>query len=288
MRIAFLGPEGTFTEEALLASMEEAVDPVFDPVPMSTNYGAVLAVQEQQVDRAFVPIENSLEGSVSDTLDALVFDAPDVSIAREVTHSIRHNLITKHVLQFNEIECLVSHPHATAQCRRFIHKYLSTVEIIASNSTAEAVEMVAESKQPWAALGTELSATIYGCTILQAGVEDSADNQTRFVYLDRSSAPTTVATSASQKTSIVCGIGKDRPGALLEILAEFASRGINLTKIESRPAKTALGAYLFFIDAQLTRDNELGMHDALGTLATRLESLRILGTYPFTPDPSHP
>lgn len=282
MRIAFLGPEGTFTEEALLASMDGDADPRFDPVPTNTNYGAVLAVQENQVDRAFVPIENSLEGSVSETLDALVFDAPDVSIVREVTHPIRHNLIAKGGLQLDQIEQLISHPHATAQCRRFVHEQLGGVEIIGANSTAEAVELVAKSKQPWAAIGTELSATLYGCEILKAGIEDSTGNRTRFVYLARDLTPARSAADGKWKTSIACGIANDRPGALLEILSEFANRSINLTKIESRPAKTELGAYLFFIDAEGRREDE-PVRAALAALDTRLESLRILGSYPCTP-----
>lgn len=279
MKIAFLGPKGTFTEEALLATFPVTDDSSFRPVPMSTVYGSVLAVQDEEVNCAFAPIENSLEGSVSDTLDALTFDAPDVSIVREVVHAIRHNLIASRDLALSEIERLISHPHATSQCRRFLHEELGHVEIISANSTAQAVETVASSGEPWAALGTELSASLYDCKIIRADVEDSRDNTTRFVYLARDLNLIPISSNAAWKTSIVCGIGEDRPGALLEILKLFADELINLTKIESRPAKTELGAYLFFIDAE-GKSDERPLAKILHELGLQLESLRVLGSYP--------
>ena len=181
MRIAFLGPEGTFSEEALLDSVDRAE---VEPVPLPTIYDCVLAVQEQQVELAFVPIENSLEGSVSATLDALVFETDEVAIAGEVVHPIQHSLIARGELPLDAIERVVSHPQANAQCARFLRERLAGAKVAAAPSTADAVRMVAETEAPWAALGTRLSAELYGCRVLLGGVEDHPENETRFVWLE--------------------------------------------------------------------------------------------------------
>lgn len=276
MKVAFLGPEGTFSQQALEATI------YFDAerLSCSTIYDAVHAVQSQAADRAFVPIENSIEGSVNATLDALAFDAPDVCIAREITYPIRHRLIAARQLGLDEITRVITHPHARAQCARFLRERLGHAKLVATNSTAEAVQFVSQSKQPWAALGTELSAEIYNCQVLLDEIEDHEDNRTRFVYLSYQQADASEAPAgAPWKTSIVCGIGDDHPGALLEILEQFASREINLTKIESRPAKTGLGAYVFFIDMEgSASDNRTS--EALTALGQSLQRLRVLGSYP--------
>jgi prephenate dehydratase len=275
LRVAFLGPEGTFTEEALLASPEaDRVDPVAEP----TVYECVMAVHGREVDRAIVPIENSLEGSVNATLDALVFETQEVAIVGEVVHPIQHCLIARESLPLEKIERVVSHPQASAQCARFIRRRLADAMVVSANSTADAVRLVAESREPWAALGNRLSAEIYGCDVLEAGVEDIAENETRFVWLAREGMPEHKGDQA-WKTSLVFWGLPDVPGALVSVLQEFAERRVNLTKIESRPAKQGLGRYIFFADVE-GDETKADVISALDAVRARVDTLRILGSYP--------
>jgi prephenate dehydratase len=273
-RVAFLGPEGTFTEEALLASPEADQ---LEPVPEPTVYECVMAVHAREVDQAVVPIENSLEGSVNATLDALVFETQEVTIIGEQVHPIQHCLIARRPLQLAEIERVVSHPQANAQCARFIRTRLPNALVTSANSTADAVRMVAESEEPWAALGNRLSAQLYGCQILEAGVEDVAENETRFVWIARERPAG--SGGGAWKTSVVFWGLPDSPGALLSVLQEFADREVNLSKIESRPLKQRLGRYIFFADLE-GEQSDAAVQAALDAVGTKVETLRILGSYP--------
>lgn len=285
LRVAFLGPEGTFTEEALFASVAaERVEPVAAP----TVYDCVAAVQSKLADRAIVPIENSLEGSVNATLDALVFETAEVTIVGEVVHPIRHCLIARMPLARDQIQQVVSHPQASAQCARFIRKELPRATVVSANSTADAVRLVAQSQEPWAALGNRLSAEIYGCQVLEDGVEDIAGNETRFVWLARDWTPAPQPGRA-WKTSVVFWGLPDMPGALVNVLQEFAERQVNLTKIESRPTKERLGRYIFFADLEGDQA-EQPIVSALNAVRTRVDTLRVLGSYPAahaTSGPEH-
>src|ERR1700760_2985709 len=187
MRIAYFGPEGTFTQEALISAT--AGQDGLDLVPQPTIYDTVMAVHFGTAQRALVPIENSLEGSVNATLDALAMETEDVAILGEVVHPIRHCLIARTPLELSQIEAVVSHPQATAQCARFIRSRLPGAQVLAGSSTAEAVRTVAEHEGAWAALGNRLAAERYGCQVLRAGVEDVAGNETRFVWLGPVGAP---------------------------------------------------------------------------------------------------
>ena len=180
MRAGYFGPEGTFTQEALLAASHGAE---LELVPLPTIYDTVMAVHNGTVERALVPIENSLEGSVNATLDSLAMETEDVGILGEVVHPIRHCLIARTELELTEIEVVVSHPQASAQCARFIRTRLPGAQVMVGASTAEAVRQVAGHDGPWAALGNRLAAERYGCRVLRAGVEDVPDNETRFVWL---------------------------------------------------------------------------------------------------------
>ena len=273
-RVAFLGPEGTFTEEALLASPE--ADHI-EPVPEPTVYECVMAVHAREVDQAVVPIENSLEGSVNATLDALVFETEEVTIIGELVHPIQHCLIARAPLQLSEIERVVSHPQANAQCARFIRTRLPNAQVTSANSTADAVRIVSESKEAWAALGNRLSAQLYGCQILEAGVEDIPENETRFVWLAREQPAT--SGGGAWKTSVVFWGLPDSPGSLLSVLQEFADRNVNLSKIESRPLKQRLGRYIFFADL-VGEQSEAPVQGAIDAVAAKVETLRILGSYP--------
>jgi prephenate dehydratase len=273
LRAAFLGPRGTFTEEALQVSVPVAVE----EIPYPTIYETVMAVHAGETQLAIVPIENSLEGSVTTTLDALAGEADDVRIIEEVIFPVRHCLVARREIDFDRITRVVSHPQATAQCTQFLRERVPSAEHAAAASTAEAVQTVAESEEPWAALGSHLAAELYGATVLAEGVEDHPDNETRFVWL----APAGFAPWApANKTSIVFwGFNDVSPGALVDVLTDLSSRGINLTKIESRPQRMGLGHYMFFADLDGAAD-EPNVAAALEALAGRVRVMKVLGSYP--------
>jgi prephenate dehydratase len=272
--VAFLGPEGTFTEEALLANMPR---PDLHPFPYASIEDVMQAVQQGDADLGIVPIENALEGSVAITLDVLAHGVDDLRIVREVTHPIRHQLIARRPLALAEVTKVISIPHAYGQCRRFIREYLANVEHEPTDSTAEAVRRVSRVDRPWVAIGNRLAAEMYECVIVRDDIEDSADNRTRFVFLGREEAPQDL--DGAYKTSIVCGIVQDEPGSLLLILSEFAYRHVNLTKVESRPSKQALGQYIFFIDVE-GKAGDAPVAQALTCLACKLPWMKVLGSYP--------
>ena len=272
MRVAFLGPRGTYTEEALRASAPGEVE----EIPFPTIYETVMAVHEGQTDLGIVPIENSLEGPVTTTLDALAGEADDLRIAAEVVFPVRHCLVAREQIELGAITRVISHPQATAQCARFLRESLPDAERVAAGSTAEAVRMVAESDEPWAALGSQLAADLYHAAMLAGGVEDHPDNETRFVWL----APAGFEPWApATKTSIVFwGFNDVSPGALVDVLTELSSRDINLTKIESRPQRMGLGHYMFFADLDGAADDP-HIEEALAALAGRVRVMKVLGSY---------
>ena len=279
MRVAFLGPAGTFTEEALRASIRGEAE----QIPLATVREAVMAVQTGDVDRAVVPIENALEGSVRATLDTLASDAPDVRIEAQVTWPIHHCLIAAPGIALDAVTRVVSHPQAMSQCRRFLEERLARASRAAATSTAEAVRLLSGSDEPWAAIGSRLSAERYGCEVLAEDIEDRSDNVTRFVWLAPlgPAGETPLAPiDAPAKTSVVFwGFDDDSPGALVGVLSELAHRGVNLTKIESRPRRVRLGHYMFFADLD-GAVSDGAVRDALEALERRVETLRVLGSYP--------
>jgi prephenate dehydratase len=225
---------------------------------------------------------------VAATLDALASEADRVRIAGEVVHPIHHCLVAARELALGEIEQVISHPQATAQCAGFLRERLPAAECVGATSTAEAVRRVRASEEPWAALGSRLSAELYGCTVLEERVEDHPDNLTRFVWLAPEGEGEELASLPGPiKTSIVFwGFNDASPGALVSVLGEFSSRRINLTKIESRPRRVRLGHYMFFADFEGdSREHEVA--EALAALEERVETLRILGSYPAATEPSN-
>jgi prephenate dehydratase len=276
MRIAFLGPAGTFSEDALLTA---AADADIDPQPRPSVYAAIRAVVEGDADRALVPFENSIEGAVRSTLDTLAFEAQGVAIAGEHDHPIRNTLIARAEVPLDRIEVVLSHPQASAQCARFIREELPGAIVRAAASTADAVRTVAGSDEPWAALGAGSAARIYGCVVLREGVEDNPDNVTRFVWI----APEGTESSGEgpwRTTLVFSELGADHPGALVEALTEFSSRDVNLTRIESRPLRQGLGRYMFFCDLE-GRQRDAAVAEAIDALRGKAESVRILGSYPI-------
>jgi prephenate dehydratase len=259
--------------------------PELELVPVSTIYDTVMAVHEGTVDRGLVPIENSLEGSVNATLDSLAMETEDVAILGEVVLPIRHCLIARTEIELGDVQVVLSHPQANAQCARFIRTRLPTARVQIGTSTAEAVRTVAEHDGPWAALGNRLAAELYGGVVLRAGVEDVADNETRFVWIGPVGAPPGTPGDSRPprgpwKTAVVFwGVGSEAPGWLVRCLSEFAAREVNLTRIESRPRKQGLGRYMFFADLE-GRDTEPHVAGALGSLRGHVEALRVLGSFP--------
>lgn len=266
-----MGPRGTFSEEALVGYMKINEENL---IPYQTMSEVIHAVDQNKVDKGIVPIENSIEGSVNETLDVLAFDVSLV-IEKEIIAPVVHNLIGKEKIDFKDIKLVVSHPQATAQCRQYLAEKLPGVPMLAANSTAEAVKIVSTKEKSTVAIGTKLAAKIYGLEVIDTDIEDYKDNQTRFVVMGKTPSFST----GNDKTSIVCFIYENRPGSLLQILQEFAFRYINLTKIQSRPTKKALGDYCFFIDMEGHKDDE-AISSVLKCLKCKLRDVKILGSYP--------
>ena len=275
-RVAFLGPAGTFSEEAVLANAPDTLV----ALPAPTIHDAILAVRDGEADRALVPIENALEGAVNVTLDALVGDAEGVRIVGEVVHPVTHALIAREPIELRDVEAVISHPQPNAQCAGFLREHLPQARVLAAPSTADAVRTVATGHEPWAAIGTTLAAQLHDAVVLREHVEDVAGNETRFVWLAAAGTPSPPATGAPAKTSIVFwGAGDQAPGWLARCLMEFADRGVDLTRIESRPRRIGLGRYRFFLDLE-GHAEEPAVAEALAALAGHCEGVRSFGSYP--------
>jgi prephenate dehydratase len=274
--VAYLGPPGTFSEEALLAS---APGPV-EAVPCATVHEVVLAVQDGSTDLAIVPIESASEGSVDPTLDALAGSAPEVEIVAEAVLPVRHALLAAPGVGVDEVEVVVSHPQALAQCAAFLRGSLPAARAVAWTSTAEAVRAAVEhAADRWAAIGTLRAAELYGAEVLREGIEDAADNATRFVWLARDGRPAFAPSRDAMKTSLLfAGAGAGQAGWLVRCLSEFAFRGVNLTRIESRPRRDRLGDYVFFVDLEGAAADE-SVRAAIDGLRAHCDSVRVLGSY---------
>ena len=295
-KVGFLGPSGTFTEEALRSEPGLASARL---VAMPSFFQVFEAVSSGEVDYGFVAIENSIEGSVSITTDQLVFDR-DLIIVGETVLPVTQNLLAPPGVSIDAIRQVVSFPHATAQCRTWLAEHLPDVDEVAATSTAEAVRQVAVagpagattrgpdagegvSAAPGtqrfaAAIGTTLAGSIYGLEVLARGIEDNPDNMTRFVLVARSDTRIP-APSGHDKTSVVCFQSSDHPGSLHGILGQFSARDLNLVKLESRPTKQGLGEYCFLIDFEGHVGDEI-VADCLRDLHASLRSLKFLGSYP--------
>jgi prephenate dehydratase len=273
MRVGYLGPEGTVSHDALLGAAA-----AFDAVPQPTLHAAVLAVHDGAVDRALVPIENALEGSVNATLDALVFETDDVAIVGELRHPVHFCLIAGGPLDLAEVRTVVSIPQASGQCARFLRESLPHARVVTAPSTADAVRQVADGFEAAAALGTRGAAERYGGTILRENIEDHPDNETRFVWLAR--AGIQAEGGGPFKTALVFwGAGSAGPGWLVRCLSEFAERDVNLVRIESRPLRQRLGEYMFFLDLE-GAVAEPAVAAAVDGLRAHADVVRVLGSFP--------
>jgi prephenate dehydratase len=282
MRLGYLGPMGTFSEEAARTAPEAADAEL---VGLATVRDTILAVHDGSVDRAIVPIENSLEGPVGVTLDTLADDGTDVAVGGERVLAVAQHLIAGAELPLESVERVLSHPQAISQCARFLRERVPQAAVEAVASTAEAARIVVSQDAPWAAIGTCRAAELYGATVLAEAVEDEPGNMTRFVWLARPDAAPAPGIAAPAKTSLAFwGSGDDKPGWLVRCLSEFAFRGVNLTKIESRPLRARLGHYRFFVDCEGAA-TDAPVAEALAGLHAHCEQVRILGSYRAAPAP---
>ena len=268
-RIAYLGPEGTFTEQA---AVQYSIDAVLEPFPSVAS--VAMSVSSGTVDEGVVPIENNLEGSVTATLDLLIQE-PRLFIRRELVLPIEHCLLVKPGTRSADIQVVYSHPQALAQCRNFLSKNLPDAIEIASMSTASAVKEMLQKGENAAAIGTERAGSIYGAETIAHQIEDNPNNVTRFVIL----APNDSDVTGEDKTSICFSFDGDAPGILHSTLNEFAKRKINLTKIESRPSKKDLGRYIFLTDIEGHRKDNI-IEEALTGIEKQVSMFKIFGSYP--------
>jgi prephenate dehydratase len=279
LRVGFLGPHGTFTEEALLTQPDLAAG---RRVAAKSVPEVINAVERGDIDVGLVPIENSIDGSITVTLDTLAFDT-DLLVQREVDLPVSLSLCARPGTDLADIRTVVSHPSPFGQCRLWLAHHLPGAATVAANSTAEAARAVARSRRPGlASIGTAWGAELAGLDVLVRDIEDHPENQTRFVVIGRGvPAPT-----GHDKTSIVCFQRENRPGSLLAILQEFAARAINLSKLESRPTKRGLGDYCFFIDFEGHVADEL-VADCLKNLHAKQAEVKFLGSYPVAGKEGH-
>ena len=273
-RIGYFGPAGTFTEQALLSQTDLAG---CELVPYRTVPDVLDAVDNNAVDLGFVPIENSIEGTVNFTQDALVFDH-DLLIQREVVLDIEHCIVAKKGVALADITTLLSIPVATAQCHAYIREHLGNAEVRAANSTAEAARIVGEdSAKSMAAVAPRNAAALYGLEVLASNIADHEGNQTRFVLVGKDTIP---AATGHDRTALVVFQRADEPGSLISILQEFAARRINLSQLLSRPTKRGgLGDYCFIMYADGHIKDEL-VADILRDLHAKQGAVKFLGSYP--------
>ena len=281
MKMGVLGPKGSYSEKAAkqwiteqesknLVSLE-----YYNDIP-----DTISGIVDKTVEIGVVPIENSIEGSVGVTLDLLLEN--DISIIGEIVVPIEHCLLSKGTL--SNIRVILSHPQALAQCRQFIKTHFKNAEIRTTGSTSHAAKLANEFSE-MAAIASRESAKMYGLDILIPNIQDRKENQTRFIAIeahDGASVETEIDLSIPKndfKTSIIVYLKKDRPGALYELIGEFAKRDINMTRIESRPSKRELGDYIFYIDFAGHIYNA-NIKNALDNITSNVGMLKLLGSYP--------
>jgi prephenate dehydratase len=269
-RIAFLGPVGTYTEEAALH-----YDPQADLQPFPTIAAVGLAVSSGVTEEGVVPIENSLEGSVTYTLDLLISQS-GLSICQEIVLPIEHYLMASPGTRAPDVQVIFSHPQALAQCCNFLERCFPQAQQTASLSTVAAVSDMQASHIPAAAIAPRRAAELHQVEIIGQNIQDNPNNVTRFAVLAHQDHPPT----GKDKTSICFSFEQDAPGVLYEALGEFARRNINLAKIESRPTKESLGQYIFLIDCEGHREDRL-VKEALHELSRRVSMIKVLGSYPY-------
>jgi prephenate dehydratase len=278
VRVAFLGPAGTFSEEAVRES--GLAEDAFEAVACDSIPEAIEAVATGGAERALLPFENSIEGSVRPTMDSLLEQADRVTVTGEFRMPIREALITREGVAEDEITEVISHPQPLAQCARFIRENLPRATVRVALSTSTAVREVSEGEPGLAAIAPASAAELYGCVVLREAIEDEPGNETRFLWVAPAGSVSEGDGEGHWKTTVVFAeLGADHPGALVEALVEFSDREINLVRIESRPQRRELGRYLFYIDVE-GRETDPGVAEALDGLRSKAAEVKVLGTYP--------
>jgi prephenate dehydratase len=273
MKLGFLGPEGTFSEQAAIKYCAEA-----ELVPKASIQEVADAVESGDVDEGIVPIENSLFGSIIPVLDFLI-EAEKSRIKFELAIPVEQCLISEPDRDLKKVTRIYSHPQALGQCRAYLARNFPGVDLVAALSTAGSVADMLLSEEPAAAIAPYRAAEIHHATVVERGIEDGKSNFTRFAVLGHSDHRPT----GHDKTSLAFWFSSDAPGTLYQALGLFSNRGINLSKIESRPTGESLGTYVFLADISGHRhDNSVSA--ALSDLAKITSELKILGSYPQMPD----
>ena len=267
--VAYLGPEGTFTESA---AVKHSPDAKLKPYPSISS--VVSAITDGEAEEGIVPIENSLQGSVNDTLDLLI-QRPKTFIRGELVLPVEHSLLVRSATKSEDIRVIYSHPQALAQCRYYLEAHFSGVATIASLSTAAAAEQVKHSKEPDAAIGTTRAASLYGLEILEERIQDNQYNVTRFAVI----GPSDHKPTGRDKTTLCFSFDDDRPGLLYGVMKQFADLEINLGKLESRPTGKSLGQYIFLVDLDGHRADP-GVSRAIEYLDKETSWFRVFGSYP--------
>jgi len=279
-RIGFLGPFGTFTEQALMSQADLAA---CELVPYRTMPDVLDAVEAGEVAYGFVAIENSIEGMVNLTQDELVFNH-SLLIQREVVLDIEHCLLAQAGTTLADVKVVLSIPVATAQCHAYLREHVGSAEVRATNSTADGARLVAEMGAGVAAVAPRAAARVYGLDVIVADIADHPGNQTRFVLVARTGIP---APTGHDRTGLVVYQRADEPGSLISILQEFAARRINLSNLQSRPTKGGgLGDYCFIIYADGHVAEEL-LADAMRSLRSKQGQVKFLGSYPAAGEHAH-
>lgn len=269
-KIGFLGPRGTFSHEALEEYIKDSND--FIPQDYNNISDMIMAVQNGIIDEGIAPIENSIEGAVNATLDMLAFEV-DLKIKSELVIPVNQNLLIKKGAKLEDIKYVLSHPQPVGQCRKYINTNFPSAEVRLVYSTAGAAETVAAGTNDSAAIGSAAAARVYGLDIAARGIQDEENNLTRFVIISKADNPKT----GDDKTSIVFST-EDKPGSLYSVLEIFNLWDINLTRIESRPAKNQLGKYIFFVDISGHKEDE-DVRDALTMVKRKTSFCKFLGSY---------
>ena len=289
MSVAFLGPYGTFSEQALrslsgaeLAAAAGTEEPP-EPVPAASTTAALDAVRDGTATAACVPIENSVEGGVPATMDGLI-ESPPLVITREILVAVRFAVLVRPGTSAAEVRSVASHPHGEAQTRRWIAEHLPEAEVRLTSSTAAAAAQTAAGEVD-AAVCAPVAADHHGLAVLASGVHDTGDAVTRFVVVRRPGAPLPPPTGTDRTSLAATTV--DRPGSLVELLAELAVRGVDLSRIESRPSKARLGEYWFFLDGS-GHVADPAMGEAMAALRRRCRAVRFLGSYPRAATPCGP
>ena len=269
MRVAHLGPAGTFSEEAaaLYAPSAELI-----PYPSITE--SARSILTGDCAEAVTPIENSLQGAVTETLDLLIHET-GFAIKNEVNLGVVHNLMATPGILLSEIKRVYSHPQALAQCRGWLASNLPGVDVAAALSTAGSVQQAANDSLTAAAIAPRRAASLYGADILAEGIQDHNNNVTRFLVL----APSDADASGNDKTSICFSFDNDQPGLLYYVMGLFANANINLTKVESRPTRAGLGRYYFLVDLEGHRE-DAAVKNVLASIKDTVSELKVFGSYP--------